>query len=233
MAKKVAKKAAVRKAASKKPRKAAAEHESAAPQKDLDQLQASSHLLTRSQTDKGKKEIDQKRRRAGTLAKGRVRVTSGPYEKMMRHRQDAAEGKVPPEGAPDPMGEIIAEHRYPGMAQRFLSTERVKKRGMRGWVPIVTEQGDPVALGDLILCEKPIVNRDAQRKQNQDESRDLVRTIEESLEDKHEKVARDRDDTNVGPRRRGERATDREGRSSRDIGVKIQQQGEEVHQTVE
>jgi len=82
-----------------------------------------------------------------------------------------------------PMEEAVARYGTPGMAPKFLSERCIGVLGLRGYVIVKDERGDPVKVGTLIMGEIPIRMAEARRRHYARESEDDVRGMGEAYED--------------------------------------------------
>ena len=82
-----------------------------------------------------------------------------------------------------PMEEAVARYGTPGMAPKFLSERCIGVLGLRGYVIVKDERGDPVKVGTLIMGEIPMRMAEARRRHYAKESEDDVRGMGEAYED--------------------------------------------------
>lgn len=90
-----------------------------------------------------------------------------------------------------PMEEAVMKYGTPGMAPKFLSERCIGVLGMRGYVIVKDEKGDPVKVGTLIMGEIPLRMAEARRRHYADESEQMVRESAESFEDTAERAIRE------------------------------------------
>lgn len=90
-----------------------------------------------------------------------------------------------------PMEEAVQRYGTPGMAPKFLSERCIGVLGLRGYVIVKDEKGDPVKVGTLIMGEIPIRMAEARRRHYAQESEDNVRSMEESFADTAARAIRD------------------------------------------
>jgi hypothetical protein len=99
------------------------------------------HLFSYWHTDEGIAE-----RNAGK-AESAARVTEGQFDKTVRQRAEVW-------SAPDVLVETAQPFIEKGFCGRFLSERVIQRSGKRGW-EVVTHNGEPVRLGNLILGRMP------------------------------------------------------------------------------
>ena len=94
---------------------------------------------------------------ARNAGKSDTRVSVGdPLHKQLQHKKDdVLDRGMEAWEASDPMKELLDKYKRPGFRNRFLGDLTVKNRGMRGWKPVIGENGDPVKLGNLFMSEMP------------------------------------------------------------------------------
>lgn len=84
----------------------------------------------------------------------------------------------------DPMKEAVDRYGTPGMAPKFLSERCIGRFGLRGYVIVNNENGDPVTVGTLIMGEIPIRMADARKRHYAEESNSQVRDMQENFEER-------------------------------------------------
>lgn len=82
-----------------------------------------------------------------------------------------------------PLEEAVERYGSPGMAPKFLSERCIKQFGMRGYVVVKKENGDPVTVGTLIMGEIPIAMAERRRRFYAEQSNKQLRDIEGAFED--------------------------------------------------
>jgi hypothetical protein len=82
----------------------------------------------------------------------------------------------------DPMKEAVERYGTPGMAPKFLSERCIGRFGLRGYVIVKNETGEPVMVGTLILGEIPIPMAEARKRHYAEESNSQVRDQQENFE---------------------------------------------------
>jgi hypothetical protein len=90
-----------------------------------------------------------------------------------------------------PMEEAVMRYGTPGMAPKFLSDRCIGVLGLRGYVIVKDEKGDPVKVGTLTMGEIPIRMAEARRRYFADESDRLVKEAAEAFEDTAARAIRD------------------------------------------
>lgn len=111
-------------------------------------MEAQGRILYR-QTDEGIAEANEGKVECA------ARVTSDPLSNSIQQRRDQLTSTdMQPWEAVDPLREIASAHVAPGMRPKFLSPEVVKKKGNRGFEPVIKD-GQPVKVGNLILAQMP------------------------------------------------------------------------------
>lgn len=98
----------------------------------------------------------------------KVSVGAGPRENAIAARRDFRMYEDEPQYAPDPLRELSDRYARPGFESRYLSSSRVDKEGgnRRGY-EIVTDNGQPVRFGALILGQIPVTVAERRRQQIQ------------------------------------------------------------------
>jgi len=129
-----------------------------------------------------------------------------------------------------PMEEAVMRYGTPGMAPKFLSERCLGVLGMRGYVVVKDEKGDPVKVGTLIMGEIPIRMAEARRRHYAELSNEAVRDAGESFEDAAERAIFEAGKGGVSVLRAGDNLTsnasaseDNVGRS-RETGVHVERQ---------
>jgi len=84
----------------------------------------------------------------------------------------------------DPMKEAVERYGTPGMAPKFLSERCIGRFGLRGYVIVKDENGNPVTVGTLMMGEIPIRMADARKRHYAEESNSQVRDQQESFEER-------------------------------------------------
>ena len=82
----------------------------------------------------------------------------------------------------EPMQEAVERYGTPGMAPKFLSELCIKRFGLRGYVIVKNEHGQPVQVGTLIMGEIPTRMAEARQRHYAELSNEQVRTMQESFE---------------------------------------------------
>lgn len=144
-------------------------------------------------TNAGIKRRNAKLRKEGRLAKGpTVKIVRDELDGQMQARKDAADGKIEPWSSPDPLQEAVdrAPHN-PNMRRHLLSERVIKRRGMRGWLPVKDAKGDLVKVGDQFLGEMPIAKANQRNRFYQETGNSQVREQEGSHREAVEKLKRD------------------------------------------
>jgi hypothetical protein len=128
------------------------------------------HLLGSTYTDEGVAE-------KAARPKARSSVVRDEFEKRIDARRDFKLTEAEPWMAPDPMGEMAAAHCPPGHKPRFLSSAKVQREGLRGWKPVIGENGDPVRLGNMTLASMPIEKAEARNAFYRGKDAEKISTI--------------------------------------------------------
>jgi len=91
----------------------------------------------------------------------------------------------------EPMEEAVKRYGSPGMAPKFLSERCIGRFGLRGYVIVKTETGDPVTVGTLIMGEIPIRMAEARTRHYAELSNSQMAGMQESFEqDAGDQIAR-------------------------------------------
>ena len=90
-----------------------------------------------------------------------------------------------------PMEDAVLRYGTPGMAPKFLSDRCIGVLGMRGYVIVKDEKGDPVKVGTLLMGEIPIRMAEARQRFYADQSNQLVREAAEDFEDTAARAVRE------------------------------------------
>lgn len=106
-----------------------------------------------------------------------------------------------------PMEEAVMKYGRPGMAPKFLSERCIGVLGLRGYVVVKDERGDPVKVGTLIMGEIPLRMAQARQRHWAEESNNQVREAEEAFEDTAARAIRDGGKAGVSVLSRGERVS--------------------------
>jgi hypothetical protein len=103
-----------------------------------------------------------------------------------------------------PMEEAVMRYGTPGMAPKFLSERCIGVLGMRGYVVVKDEKGDPVKVGTLIMGEIPLRMAEARRRHYADLSDQDVKDAAEVFEDTAARAIRDGGRGGISVLRQGE-----------------------------
>lgn len=108
-------------------------------------LEAQGRILYQ-QTDEGIAEANVGKERP------RVQIVADEFSKGLEHRRDAVKDFGMNLGeAPNSMREEMDKHIAPGMKGRWLSPRVVDRRGLRGWEPVLDQEGHQVKVGNMFL----------------------------------------------------------------------------------
>jgi hypothetical protein len=91
-----------------------------------------------------------------------------------------------------PLEEAVMKYGSPGMAPKFLSESCIGRLGLRGYVIVKDERGDPVKVGTLIMGEIPIRMAEARRQYWANESDQQIQETVEQFEDTAARAIRDK-----------------------------------------
>lgn len=103
-----------------------------------------------------------------------------------------------------PFEEAVMRYGTPGMAPKFLSDRCIGVLGLRGYVIVKNEHGEPVKVGTLIMGEIPMRKAEARRRHYAEESDKDVRSMAESFEDYSERAIHDSKISGVSVLRSGD-----------------------------
>lgn len=106
-----------------------------------------------------------------------------------------------------PMEEAVMRYGTPGMAPKFLSERCIGVLGMRGYVIVRDERGDPVKVGTLIMGQIPLRMAEARQRHYAEESNQLVREAAESFEDTAARAIRESGKGGISVLSQGERVS--------------------------
>ena len=82
-----------------------------------------------------------------------------------------------------PMEEAVQRYGSPGMAPKFLSERCIGRFGLRGYVIVKDENGEPVKVGTLIMGEIPIRMAEARQRHYAEQSNEQVRSMQQDFEE--------------------------------------------------
>jgi hypothetical protein len=143
-------------------------------------------------TDEGIERRNAELEEQGRLADGpTVKIVRDEFDMALAARNDAADGKLEPWSAPDPLKEANARVPNPKMKRRLLSPRTVARRGMRGWEPVKDSRGDLVKVGDMFLGEMPIEKARQRNAHYQEIGNAQVRDAQASHQTAVERVQKD------------------------------------------
>ena len=106
-----------------------------------------------------------------------------------------------------PMEEAVMRYGTPGMAPKFLSERCIGILGLRGYVIVKDENGEPVKVGTLIMGEIPLRMAETRRRHFAEESEREVRESGEAFEDVAARTIREGGKEGVSILRRGDTVT--------------------------
>lgn len=130
------------------------------------------------------------RRQKGAKASG-VKIVRDEWDAKLEARLDAADDKIEPWSAPDPIQEAIAKAPKAGFRRRLLSERVCDKRGMRGWEPVKDKNGNLVKVGNQFLGEMPEAKARQRTKFYQDQGNEAIRETQTSFQQQVEKITRE------------------------------------------
>lgn len=117
-------------------------------------------------------------------------VTRDALSKRIEERADFRRESLEPWEAPDPMKDLADKHVKPGMRARFLSPEKVRRDGARGFEPVI-DAGDPVKLGEMILAQMPEERAVARNHYYQSLGTEQMSRVEQEFKEGQQRLARD------------------------------------------
>jgi len=133
-----------------------------------------------------------------------------------------------------PLEDAVRRWGHPGMAPKFLSERCIGALGMRGYVIVKDDHGDPVKVGTLLMGEIPIATAERRRYLAAKASDDAVRDQEDAYLSSQQRMLRDAGAVGVGsgPLSSGDRmqgnASERESLlGERLLGVQIRREAGE------
>lgn len=141
------------------------------------------HLIPYEKTDQGRAELEA--RNAGK-PKARVQVIADEWDKMIAKRENATAVW----DSPDPMKDAVDSVREPGMSYKFLSPRHIQKKGLRKF-EIVTQNGEPVRVGDMVLGKMPEAVKERRNAHYQAIGNDDLAAVEAQYRADLERAVRD------------------------------------------
>jgi hypothetical protein len=154
--------------------------------------------------------IMQKGLRAAISRFGKIAVADAFRKRILEIPQRTVEVEADRSDAmifSKPMEEAVMRYGTPGMAPKFLSERCIGVLGLRGYVVVNDERGDPVKVGTLIMGEIPIRMAEARRRHYAEESEKSVREAGEQFEDTAARAIREGGKGGISVLRDGERFT--------------------------
>jgi len=125
---------------------------------------------------------------------GAAREISGPREKKIAQRRDhLGNDSLEPWMAPDPLKQLADEHTTPGFSPKFLSPDLIKRKGTRGFQPVI-KNGEPVKMGELILAQMPIEQVQQRNRKYRELSNQAQREVSQNFAEQRGGRASDFDD---------------------------------------
>jgi hypothetical protein len=149
----------------------------------------------------------QKGLRAAIARFGKDAVATAFRDRIMRIPQRTVEVEADRSDAmifAQPMEEAVQKYGSPGMAAKFLSERCIGVLGLRGYVIVKDEHGDPVKVGTLIMGEIPLRMAEARRQHWANESDEQIREAGEQFEDIAARAIRDGGKAGISVLREGE-----------------------------
>ena len=86
-----------------------------------------------------------------------------------------------------PLEEAVERYGTAGMAPKFLSERCIQRFGLRGYVIVKDEKGDPVKVGTLVMGEIPKALAERRQRFYVEKSNEALATIEEGFHDSVER----------------------------------------------
>lgn len=120
----------------------------------------------------------------------RIETVSDEFNKAMQHRRDAVKDlDYNLEDAPNPMKEAMEKHVPKGMRGRFLAPRVIDRRGMRGWEPVLDENGKQIKVRDSILAQMPEERAIARNKKVREHGNNLLGQVRQQYLEEGGKTA--------------------------------------------
>jgi hypothetical protein len=159
------------------------------------------HLINYAMTDQGQAEARAKDATQRLKPSG-IRFNS-KFDRDLEHKAGAEVWD-----SFDPLREAVDAVREPGMEYRFLSDRAVKRRGRRGWEPVIGKAGDPVKVADMVLGKMPVANVEQRNAHYRELGNEQLREAAERYETGQAKAIRDANVKGFSPLRAGEVVAD-------------------------
>ncbi len=159
------------------------------------------HVVNYSMTDQGIAEAAQ--RAASKPKPSGVRVTGDAWDKSLLRKAEAQVWD-----SFDPLREAVNEVREPGMTYRFLSDLVHKRRGRRGWEPVLGKDGKPVTVAGMTLGKMPIDVAERRNAHYQAIDTERVQDAAEKFSEDQNRAIRDAGVKGIAPLRTGETLRD-------------------------
>lgn len=148
------------------------------------------------------------------IAERNARPNRTPHRVSVRDRFERSlermEDEDPAYDDMDPFKEAVQEQqaKETGFEYRFLADRVVKRRGRRGFEPIVDGNGDVKKVGDLVMARIPTGIARRRRARNEKLANEALQNAEEQYQAEQEKVIRNGARMGLSTLRSGEVLTD-------------------------
>jgi hypothetical protein len=162
---------------------------------------AFAHAINYAMTDQGIAEA-KARAEAGPKPSG-VTVGDGPFEKALQRKAEAQVWD-----SFDPLKEAVDQVRQPGMTYRFLDDKVLKRRGRRGWEPVLDKDGKPVEVAGMRLGAMPAEYADKRNAHYREIGNEQLANAAERYQEDQAKLIRDAGVKGMSPLRIGETLSD-------------------------
>jgi hypothetical protein len=140
------------------------------------------HAIPYAITDQA---IEERNARPNVRPPSGIRLGADPVEKAIQERRDGLEAGMETWEAADPFRETAERHVQAGHRPRLLSPAKVEKEGLRGWKPVVSENGDPVKVGNMILASMPEQRAEARERHYAGKTRVAVQKVHDKYREEH------------------------------------------------
>jgi len=113
-----------------------------------------------------------------------VRLGADEWNKALSERRDDVKDRdMPLYESRDPLLEVAKKYRVPGMAEKFLSENRIKENSSTGDYQVVKDAvADPVKVRGMVLGHMPVEKRNARNAHYRNRGNQMLQQIDQQFQ---------------------------------------------------
>lgn len=140
------------------------------------------HLMASAHSDEEQAERDLK-------PKAQVQVLRDEFQRGVLDQYADSQFSADPWMETNPMNAIMDKFVPAGHKGRFLGDRKVQVDGLRGWKPVINENGDTVKLGNMTLASMPIETAERRNAHFRKLDADKISQIRDGATEQAERLA--------------------------------------------